>query len=252
MDAEGVDLSGDVDIIFEEEFKAEYTSTFDFHSLDYSDSILSLYSELNYAISTFSESEIADNSFADQNYMDEVYRIKDYQQLSSFEEFAREAMPKVSIKTTRSVKELLLYNPNQNVIFEDEPIILLNDQVIEDDSILFTIPLSAFSTISLAYTEASLNKLGVTFRNGIISARTEDLELPPVKIHPRFSELSTYANIIRKNEITSSFNSQISIKSTGEELQLKIISEDKNWIQFEESLSPEGKLELSYKNADCE
>lgn len=108
---------------------------------------------------------------------DNAYRIGDYAQLQTIEEFIREIVPQVRIKRSKAEKMIRVRNsddPNRIYYYEDAPLILINDRIASEQGFL-SLQCQDVERVDVLWSTNKINSLAIfsLADNGVVSVRTK-------------------------------------------------------------------------------
>ncbi|WP_462250008.1 hypothetical protein [Ekhidna sp.] len=206
-----VDISEQVNILFNEYESFRYNSNLSFHEKSLTDSIIKSNLEFKYILSTYSTEKAKKQFFWDDIKFDKKTLISDYYSgIKDFEEFIREAVANVSVAERKGEKILKIYNYSEGN-FGKPQLVILDNYVLNSTVPLFKIPLDSIESINTIFNEETLKAIGKNFLKGIIVVNTKSGAYPVAnsELDPSFREFTGYTIGLSNNEVSDQFNSTV-------------------------------------------
>ncbi len=207
VDKAGEDISDAYSITFESFDPINYSS----HPQQYlntawTDSLIAEQKEFNYVLSTFNENG-GSGSFVDEiEEVERVVSVDDYRNITSFEDFIREAVINVTVVKRDGARSLNIYH-DINGSFGAPQMIILNDLVLKESTPLFDIPIEILESVNVVIDRDHLAKLGATFAGGILRVVTsQPVAVPDEYLNDKFGSVSGFYRTTGKNELANRFN----------------------------------------------
>ncbi len=190
INGDGKDLSSEFEIVFDSGPYLSYIPNSAYLEKDYSDSLLYSKYEHYYVLSTFADLEEPNDAFWTNLPIDATFNVEDYRDIADFEEFIKEAVHNVSVRNENSKKSLRILNPFKG--YPTEPkLVILNDRVIEDHSILFDLPLANIKSIHVIDSKENLLTIGTKFSGGVLIVTTADaITIPSDALDANFTSIN--------------------------------------------------------------
>lgn len=177
LDYFGRDITNDLIVDFDSDTIAfEYLRPSSFLPKRITDSLIQGKNEFNYVLSTFTALPEPETFFWEREpfEFDSKISTSDYSDLASFEEFVREAVPSVFISLDKGRKRFKMVTSREK-LFMPAQLVILNDHILNDPRPLFSISLENIESISTAYKEETLKRIGGPFVGGIIAVKTKEV-----------------------------------------------------------------------------
>lgn len=205
INGDGKDLSREFEIVFDSGPEIPYIPNSGYFEKDYSDSLLYEKYEHYYVLSTFANIEEPNNAFWTSLPIDATFKVEDYRDIADFGEFIKEAVHNVSVHNENNKRSLRILNPFKGYP-TDPKLVILNDQVLKDHSILFDLPLASIESIHVIDSKENLLSIGTNFTAGVLIVTTVDLmTIPSDALDDNFTFIiGTYQNH-KKNNIQARF-----------------------------------------------
>ncbi len=205
INGDGRDLSGEFEIIFDSGPEINYIPNADYFKKDYSDSLLYSKYEHYYVLSTLADIEEPNEAFWTSLPIDATFNVEDYRDISDFEEFIKEAVHNVSVHNESTKKTLRILNPFKGYP-TDPKLVILNDEIIKDHSILFDLPLESIESIHVIESKENLLSIGTNFTEGVLIVTTVDLlTIPSDVLDDNFTFIIGTYQKPKKNNIQTRF-----------------------------------------------
>ena len=177
-----------------------------FYPTDFTDSLISSQTELNYIMSTLNETD-GSNSFVEEIMeLERIFHITDYRNISNFEDFIREAVMDVTVVKKQGINSLNIYNSIKRT-FNKPQMIILNDIVLERSKPLFDIPIDILESVNVIIDRADLSDLGSTFTGGILRVVTsQPVEVLDEDLDDNFGSIAGFYYAPEVNKVASQLN----------------------------------------------
>ncbi len=201
------------DISDEYSFTAEsfqllsYTADqYDYFLPELIDSLVTKKKEFNYVLSTFNEDEESNSFLEEIEEVERKFLTVDFRNITSFEEFIREAVMDVSVVQKNGEKSLNIYNSIKGK-FNTPQMIILNDMVLEESRPLFDIPIEILVSVNVIIDREALSDLGSTFTGGILRVETsKPVVIPSEYLDDKFGTISGFYYAPKENTLSDEFN----------------------------------------------
>lgn len=203
------DVSEKVKLVFNEYDDLSYIPNVSHHPKGITDSIIESNLEFKYVLSTYSTANVEEDYFWKDIKFDDILKVSDYySDIKTFEEFIKEAVMNVSVAEKQGEKVLKIYNYTEGT-FDKPQLIVLDNQVLKNTSILFDVSLDSIESVNTAFNEETLKTIGKTFVKGIIVVKTKNgkYKVSNQDLDQSFKSFTGYTIDISRNEVSDKFNS---------------------------------------------
>ncbi|MEQ9468028.1 MAG: hypothetical protein RLN88_11490 [Ekhidna sp.] len=149
----------------------EYFNVAGYYDRSYTDSIIIANQKFEYVLSTFNEIDQS-RYFWEYRKIDKVFKVSDYiESIASLEEFIRTAIFKAILTKDKGSYKLRIRNSEEETIFRNDPVIILNNEIVSIDEIL-KVPIEMVDEVGLVYEKFSLLSWGTYISDGVLIVKT--------------------------------------------------------------------------------
>ncbi len=207
LNAKKEDVSNDYSISIEYLDPISYSSQkVDYYPASLTDSLIASQMEFNYILSTFNEIEESNSFLKEIEETEKKVPVADYRNITSFEDFIREAVIDVTVVKRNGNRSLNIYNPIKRM-FDAPQMIILNDIVLEESLPLFDLPIEILESVNPIMDRDDLYDLGFAFTGGILRVVTsQPIDIPADYLDDKFGTISGFYYSPEKNQVAAQFN----------------------------------------------
>ncbi|MFK7953869.1 MAG: hypothetical protein AB8B73_13570, partial [Ekhidna sp.] len=255
-DENGNKISANDSQIIIEKKKIDYLSSISYHEQSITDSIISEKMELKYIISTFDGIDQKSDFFWENKAIDESYSIDDYRSLADVREFIVEALPKTTIRKAKDGgNTLMMYSADQNRLFDNAPLMIIDNKIIDDAEEILTLNLDSIDQIKQVYKLETLEKFSLSFNDGVFIVVTKEGNRVNKDLTGKpFSKFYGYG-LSNKSELTDSFDETLLIDliiKNEKSVQLKSGRDFGNYNLVSEYFTKDGSYKSESKTISIE
>lgn len=133
----------------------------------------------------------------ENNYFrpDATYRVADYANMTSLEEFLREVIPFIKIKNRGGAPNIRMFN-EEKVFTTENPFYLIDNWLTDDQTLALNIPINDIEVVDLfRETQTLKEQFGVLGKYGIIAIRTKQKKYSP--------DLQKQSNVVKTSGVST-------------------------------------------------
>lgn len=218
-----------------------YHSNISFFNQEMTDPILTEQLNFRYILSTYNERPAVQRFFWEDKQVDASYSIDDYRSFTNMTEFIREVLTKTTIKTQLDRKYLRMYDPDNNRLFENAPLMIIDNEIIDDPYLILNMSLDSVETIHQVYAYETLREFGKAFTNGvfILTTREGKHRLKDYENKPYFQFFGFHSKQVTSS-VSDSFNPTLLVFPVGAENEKLLFNAGKD----------KGMYQLIYESFD--